>query len=164
MEYQAPDAPVRIQNRHRIGRIDAKLLVESTKSIVSVDGNISKPGGGGKTDDVYPTTLSLAETIRQARDGLISEVASNQIHSPVGMNGIPDHVAHHRPSRRLGIVHEVAQGVSHPPAGAPGRRLPLFGAERLNGIRHSAAVVGNSGPQASLVVRRHAKSAVPSVG
>ena len=119
MEEQTPNAPVCIEDRHRIVWIDLELLAEGPKSIVSVDDDVPEPSGGGKTDDVYPTMLSLAQTPCQARDGLIPEPASNQIHSPVGMYRVPDHAAHHRSSRRLGVVDEVTKHVSHPPAGAP---------------------------------------------
>ena len=120
VEYQTPDVPVCIQDRHRIIWIDAKLLAEGTESVVSVDDDVSKPCGGGKTDDMHPAMPSLAQTLCQARDGLIPEPASDQIHSPFGVYRVPDHVADHRHSRRLGVVDEVTEDVSHPPAGAPG--------------------------------------------
>ena len=63
-------------------------------------------------------------------------------------------VAHHRHSRRLGAVDEVAQHVSDPRAATPGWRLPLLRSERLKGIRRSAAIVSSPGRNgASLEVR-----------
>ena len=66
VEYQTPDAPVCIQDRHRIVWIDAKLLAEGTEGVVSVDDDVSKPCGSGKTDDMHPAMLSLTQTLCQA--------------------------------------------------------------------------------------------------
>lgn len=68
---------------------------------------------------MYPAMLSLAETLCQGWDGLVPELASTQIQSLVGTYGVAYHVTHHRHSRGLGVVDEVAQDVSDPPAAAP---------------------------------------------
>jgi hypothetical protein len=41
MEYQTPYAPACIQDRHRIVWIDSKLQAKNTKSVVSVDEDVS---------------------------------------------------------------------------------------------------------------------------
>jgi hypothetical protein len=119
VEYQTPDAPVCIQDRHRIVWIDSEFQAESTENVVSVDEDVSESYGGGEADDTYPAMLSLAQTLCQGWDGLVSELASNQIQSSVRTYGVADHVTHHRHSRGLGVVDEVTQDVSDPPAAAP---------------------------------------------
>ena len=119
MEYQTPDAPVRIQDRHRIVWIDSKFQAEGTECIVSVDEDVSESYGGGEADDMHPAMLSLAQTLCQGWNGLVSELASIQIQPSVGTYRVADHVPHHRHSRGLGVVDEVTQDVSDPPAAAP---------------------------------------------
>ena len=119
MEYQTPDAPVCIQDRHRIVWIDSKLPAEGTECVVSVDEDVSESYGGWEADDMYSAMLSLAQTLCQGWDGLVSELAGIQIQPPVGTYRVADHVTHHRHSRGLGVVDEVTQDVSDPPAAAP---------------------------------------------
>jgi hypothetical protein len=107
VEYQPPYPPVCIQDRHCIVWIDSKFKAECTESVVSVDENVSESYGGGEADDTYPAMLSLAQTLCQGWDGLVSELASTEIQSPVGTYGVADHVTHHRHSRGLGVVDEV---------------------------------------------------------
>ena len=96
MEYQAPDAPVCIRDRHCVVWIDSKFKAERTESDVSVDEDVSYSYGGGEADDMYPAMLSLAQPLCQSWDGLVSELASNQIQSSVRTYGVADHVTHHR--------------------------------------------------------------------
>ncbi len=153
MEYQTPYAPVCTQDGNRIVWADFKLQAESTKSIVSMDEDVSQSYGGGEANDMYTAVLSVAETLCQGWDELVSELASNQIQSPVGTYGVAHHVTQHGRSRRFGVMHKVTQHVSDPPAAAPGWRLPLLRGKSLEGIRNSAAVVSDHGRHgASLVV------------
>lgn len=154
MKYQAPHAPVCVQDQDRIVWIDRKLPAEGTKSVVTVDDDVSQSRGEGEADDTNPAMSSLAQPLCQGWNWLVSEPASTQIHSPIGMNGVADRSLHHRPSRHLGVVDEVTQDVPDPPAAAPGRRIPLLRGEGVKGIRHSAAIVGDPGLDGgSLVVR-----------
>jgi hypothetical protein len=144
VEYQSPDAPVGIEDRHRIVRLNSELQADSTKGVVSVDEDVSESNRRGEADDTNPSMLSRAEALDQGRDRILSELARNQIQSSVGTYGVADHVTHHRRSRRLGVVDEVTQNISDPPAAAPGRRLAFLGGECLKCIGHSAAIFSDT--------------------
>ena len=91
----------------------------NSECVVSVDEDVSESYSGGEADDMYSAMLSLAQTLCQGWDGLVSELAGIQIQPPVGTYRVADHVTHHRHSRGLGVVDEVTQDVSDPPAAAP---------------------------------------------
>jgi hypothetical protein len=65
VERQTTHAPVCVQDRHHFAWMDSKLQAESTKSVVSVDNDISKCDRGGKANDMELAMPSAAETLRQ---------------------------------------------------------------------------------------------------
>ncbi len=98
VEHQAAHASVCIEDRHRIDGMDFELQADRTKSVIPMDDNVSESHADGEADDTYPPKPSLAETLCQGWDGLVSKLASNQIQSPVGTYGVAGHVTHHRHS------------------------------------------------------------------
>lgn len=112
-------APVRVQDRSRVGRWCVHVETEGSKRVRTVDENIAQ---GHPSFGPVQVQLSLgrgAKSVSQLRDGDAAEALRRLAHSSVGSHPASNKVARERHVGRFRVPHEVREHVTDAPPWTP---------------------------------------------